>query len=26
VTGRLAKFVGEVIDGQRQSETPPYHP
>ena len=26
VTGRLAKFVGEVIAGQRQSETPPYHP
>ncbi len=26
MTERLAKFVGEVIDGQRQSETPPYHP
>ena len=26
VTGRLAKFIGEVIDGQRQSETPPFHP
>ena len=26
VTERLAKFVGEVIDGQRQSETPPFHP
>ena len=26
VTERLAKFVGEVIDGPRQSETPPFHP
>jgi len=26
VTERLAKYVGEVIDGQRQSETPPFHP
>ena len=26
VTERLAKFVGEVIDGQRQSEMPPFHP
>ena len=26
VTERLAKFVEEVIDGQRQSETPPFHP
>ena len=26
VTERLAKFVGEVIDGERQSEAPPFHP
>ena len=26
VTERLAKFVGEVIDGGRQSEAPPFHP
>jgi creatinine amidohydrolase len=26
VTVRLAKFVEEVIDGGRQSETPPFHP
>ena len=26
ITQRLAKFVGEVIDGGRQSETPPFHP
>jgi creatinine amidohydrolase len=26
VTERLAKYVGEVIDGQRQCETPPFHP
>ena len=26
LTERFAKFVEEVIDGQRQSETPPFHP
>ena len=26
VTERSAKYVGEVIDGQRQCETPPFHP
>ena len=26
VTDRLVKFVGEVIDGQRQPERPPFHP
>jgi len=26
VTERLAKFIGEVVDGQRQSEMPPFHP
>ena len=26
VTERLAKYVGEVIDGQRQCETPLFHP
>ena len=26
VTVRLAKFVGEIIEGQQRSMTPPYHP
>ena len=26
VTARLAKFVEEVIEGQRRSEAPPFHP
>jgi len=26
VTERLVKLVGEVIDGQRRCDAPPFHP